>query len=280
MTAVQPEGFRPAAIIHLGAGHCRELDDYLATGAGRIVLVEANPAIVQVLHRRTSNLAHVEVIPTAVAETGGKALLTILNLPAFSSLRAPTGLRKLFPGLRPRGQVEVETTSPVDLIDAGRLDSDRENMLVIDVPGEEAVVLDVLRTSGRLDRFATIVLHCGKTALYEGGQDADVLLRALEKDGYDAVRIEDGTDPDRPGWVLRRNIHKIENQELRARVDELTRARDEQAKLAADRQARIDTLEATLPEMDERQRLLAEEMMRAEGQIDLIKDVLLREPGL
>ncbi|UJP04896.1 MAG: hypothetical protein LZF61_08560 [Nitrosomonas sp.] len=44
--------------------------------------------------------------------------------------------------------------------------------------------------------------------------------------------------------------------------------------------ARITQLEADGAELDTRQRLLNDEMTRAEAQIDLIKDVLLREPGL
>jgi hypothetical protein len=39
-------------------------------------------------------------------------------------------------------------------------------------------------------------------------------------------------------------------------------------------------LETQLPEMERRQQLMNEELIKAEGQIDLIKDLLLREPGL
>ncbi|MDH3465665.1 MAG: FkbM family methyltransferase [Gammaproteobacteria bacterium] len=75
-------------------------------------------------------------------------------------------------------------------------------------------------------------------------------------------------------------------------MERLTRARDEQAKLAQtkeaevdrltrllqDNQARIGHLESQLAEMAKRQILLNEEMVKAEGQIDVIKYVLLREP--
>ena len=79
-----------------------------------------------------------------------------------------------------------------------------------------------------------------------------------------------------------------------AEVASLAEARDEQSKLATQREAelkklqtqlqqqtaRITQFEAELPERDARQRLLNDEMTRAEAQIDLIKDLLLREPGL
>jgi hypothetical protein len=39
-------------------------------------------------------------------------------------------------------------------------------------------------------------------------------------------------------------------------------------------------LKAQYSESDARQRLLNDEMIKAEAQLELIKDVLLREPGL
>ena len=70
--------------------------------------------------------------------------------------------------------------------------------------------------------------------------------------------------------------------------------RDEQARLATERQAalatqeqdiasklhRLQQLEAENREHAVRQQMLQEEFIRAEAQIDLIKDLLLREPGL
>ena len=74
----------------------------------------------------------------------------------------------------------------------------------------------------------------------------------------------------------------------------LTAARDEQAKLATERQTalatqqqataskqqRLQQLDADNQEFAARQSMLQEELIKAEAQIDLIKDLLLREPGL
>ena len=74
----------------------------------------------------------------------------------------------------------------------------------------------------------------------------------------------------------------------------LTAARDEQAKLATERQTALVTtqqesetklqryqrMEADNQEHAMRQQMMQEELIRAEAQIDLIKDLLLREPGL
>jgi YD repeat-containing protein len=82
--------------------------------------------------------------------------------------------------------------------------------------------------------------------------------------------------------------------ERQSQIDALILAKDEQTRLVSDLQAqmeqanrarqekndRIAQLEAQLAEMDSRQRMFNEEMIKAEAQIDLIKDILLREPGL
>ena len=69
-------------------------------------------------------------------------------------------------------------------------------------------------------------------------------------------------------------------KERQSQIENLTRSRDEQVQKVQQHAQRLAQLEAERSEMDARQQLLSEEMIRAEAQIDLIKDVLLREPGL
>ena len=75
--------------------------------------------------------------------------------------------------------------------------------------------------------------------------------------------------------------------QLEKDVKALAQARDEQAKLATERQIQIASLQQQMEskrtsdaELSARQQLMHDELLRAEAQIDLIKDVLLREPGL
>ena len=75
--------------------------------------------------------------------------------------------------------------------------------------------------------------------------------------------------------------------QLESEKSALAGRHDEQAKLAAERlkqlneiQQQIQSRQAGEAELVARQQLMHEEMVRAEAQIDLIKDLLLREPGL
>lgn len=68
--------------------------------------------------------------------------------------------------------------------------------------------------------------------------------------------------------------------ELEKNLKNANAARFEQEKLATARQQRIDELESQVAEMQTRQTLVNDEIAKAEGQIELIKDVLLREQGI
>jgi FkbM family methyltransferase len=82
--------------------------------------------------------------------------------------------------------------------------------------------------------------------------------------------------------------------ELQKQVDQLSKARDEQKKLAhvkqleidklatllQETQSRIVQLDSQLAEKNVRERLLNEEMTKAENQLELLKDILLREAGI
>ena len=63
-------------------------------------------------------------------------------------------------------------------------------------------------------------------------------------------------------------------------ISQLTKAGYEQAKLFADLESKLADLELKLAERTQREKLLDQEMIKAEAQIDLIKDVLLRDPGI
>lgn len=88
---------------------------------------------------------------------------------------------------------------------------------------------------------------------------------------------------------LRQAADKFEQEraELKKSIEELAGQRDEQLRLAKDRirqneesQRKAQEREAAESELATRQQIIREEMVKAEAQLDLMKDILLREPGL
>lgn len=68
--------------------------------------------------------------------------------------------------------------------------------------------------------------------------------------------------------------------ERQEQLDQLTSQRDEARRRMQQQQDRLQALEAEGQETEMRQQLLQEELVKAEAQLELIKDLLLREPGL
>ena len=233
-----PPADRPRLILHLGAGEGGDLDAHLASGAAHVALVEPNPASLRRLRQRVAGRADVDVHPLAVAAETGRATLTVFNLTPLSSLRPPTELTTLFPGLRPVATPEVATTDMADLLallptpdpaldpgsDTGpAAPAGAREWLVIDTPGEEATVLDGLARAGAERRFDRIALHCGTTSHYAGSPTAEALRGRLEAVGYRLETVEE-TDPDRPCLIFRLDRARLENAALRKALAERTAA--------------------------------------------------------
>ncbi|MEO8332083.1 MAG: hypothetical protein ABI479_06585, partial [Gallionella sp.] len=60
-------------------------------------------------------------------------------------------------------------------------------------------------------------------------------------------------------------------------IQQLTVERDQKSKMLAESQQKFSDFEQQRGELEHRQRLLDEEMIKAEAQLDLIKDILIRE---
>ena len=90
-------------LVHLGAGRCSELDDYLALHPRQLFLVEADPKLVEELQCRTEDLKPVQVICIAVAGQPGPATFQRINLPEVNSLHRASSLLELIPRAKDSG---------------------------------------------------------------------------------------------------------------------------------------------------------------------------------
>lgn len=200
-------------IVHIGAGRCEELPTYLATSAKRIILVEPNARLAAELRTRCNNEPRVSILAVAVSNTVTDNELTEYNLPDANSLYPPTGLRKLFPGLRMMGQQSVRTITGEDLLKECELTSD-QNALIIQAPGAELGILESMTESGGIDQFSYLAVTCAEISLYASASDSNAVLKILQEQGFDLVR-RDNTDPDWPILILHHN-------ELKQKLADLT----------------------------------------------------------
>lgn len=271
---------KPDVILHIGAGMCSELDRWLTTGAKRVVLFEPNPERARALVANAGENKRIEVAQKAVAGESGQLRLNLFNLPALSSLREPTGLLGLFPGLHTEREVEVDAITPTELIETTQLAPDSNHWLIIDTPGEEAAIVNALHAADQLPRFNRVILHCGTEPLYNDNPPAATLLDQLQEAGYD-IEQQDDTDPDRPCWLLHRNPVRLENEALRQRIAELEQQTKELAEARDKATASAKRAEEDLAKRDnEIQKLKTKLSRQSEDVVKLRESVERGEASL
>lgn len=247
------------AVLHLGAGRAHELADYLRLNSSRVVLVEPNPRLATELRMAARDAAAVEVVEAAVAATSGEAPLQVLNKSEESSLRRPTHLLRRFPNLRVVRTDVVQTTTLSQLVERLALDADGNNLLVLELQGEELSVLSSTPEKV-LQKFAWIATRSSDEVLYEDGAqlaDLDALLREC---GFAREAPETGT-MGRPfeEVLYRRDARQIGLADLRSQllrrdqdIHSLRQSLDSQIRLVADQQAEIERLSAERDEQAHR----------------------------
>ncbi len=206
MTAAAPQF---DAVLLIGAGKGEEVQGWLDSGTKRIMLIEPNPACTPALTQLCAGSDRVEHIEAAVAGQDGEALLRVFNLSRHSSLRSPSALMDLLPGLRQVSLVPVATVSVTSLLD--RLGAvEGAFLLVLDAPGTELDILQSFKQAGALERLNGLDLICAEEPLYHGAVGRPALQAWVEDAGFVITALDD-SDPDWPRLSFRidQNARKI-----------------------------------------------------------------------
>ena len=241
----------PDVVVHLGAGLCRELDLWRASGARRIVLVEPHPELLPELQRRIRPGDSAEILALAVSADAGREPMHLLNFALLSSLRTPTGLFRILPGLIQTDRAMVETISVDELMGNLDLNGDGEHWLVIDTPGVEAAILDQLQRSGRLHAFSRIFLSAGVEPLYEGSESVAALLERLEHLGYANAGRPDNSDSDWPRYHLVLDRLALECGKLRQELKQAQELAGQEAERARQLAAELEASKKELTALQE-----------------------------
>ena len=278
-------------IVHFGAGQGDDLAAYLAAVPTGILLVEPDEDALDVLLPKSEGQALVRVLAGAVA-TGQDDTVTLrrFTLPGLSSLRAPTHLQRLYPGLKELPSQNVTRYDPVSLVRDLSLNDAACHILVIEACGAAMELLAALAGADLLAQFDRVVVQEGLEPLYDGSTSLDEIQFWLGQRRFTGV-LRDTSDPDCPHLRADhdRTAERLEVLEhARAEAElQLAAARTEIAALASARDAAITERDAARENAAEtskkdsfRLAMLRDEMLRSEGQITLIRDLLLRGQNL
>lgn len=193
-------------VLHIGAGLCDALPDYLAAGSDAVMLVEPDPDTALILRAQTTAYPHVSVRENAVSANTEKQLLHRFSFANLNSLRTPIGLMNLFPGLDSFGQHPVQVLDPADFVRALNLPDTANHMLVLEAPGEAMGILQALDAAGLLDGFRYLRICEGREALYEGATPLADIRTWLATRFFDKDSVYDESDPGQPVLSLTYNL--------------------------------------------------------------------------
>lgn len=164
----------------------------------RVIIIDPKPEI------SLPQGLQVEHVKAALAKADGEAEMTVYSIVGLRSFSPPTeALKDIFPGLRDLHKKMVPVISVSSLLEQlGPLDGPLR--FWIDMPGEEASLLDTLQEAGLLERAEDLVIRCGVESFFEAAEDCATLKNRLAREAFDLVETDE-RDPDWPDLRLRAN---------------------------------------------------------------------------
>lgn len=193
-----------AHVVHIGAGAGEGVPAWREAGAKTITLIEGDPGIAELLEAQVGADDGVRVVQAVVSGDLRERAFRRMNFPDLNSLRAPTGLKELFPGLKTLSKELVQPVdparliAPLDLPDAGA--ENGTNLLVIEAPGEALGILKALAAADLLLRFDMIHLTEAREPLYNKAPPAADILSYLLEAGFSGAFEDNPDDPEMP-WL-------------------------------------------------------------------------------
>jgi len=215
---------KPATVVHLGAGSCKEYDLYKNLDAGRIIFVEPDKKLAAKAKEKFKNSSHVKVIEHAVAVEDGRQTLNVISNPRFSSLLQPAGLLDFYPNITVTDRIEIDAVTLDQLCELESIDDQANNLMVAELQGiEKEVFPSAAKTT--LHKFKWIVIRSSEHKLYEPfsyPRQKD-LKSAMQEAGYVVFNLEEEASP-HTNMVCIRNDDGIENTLLKQREQDLNKS--------------------------------------------------------
>jgi hypothetical protein len=182
-------------LVWLGAGTAHEPKGLLAT-ADYVTLVDTRESACTLLAPLGSE--NVSVKQLLLTSDGVDHEFTEYNLVEFSSIQPIDGLKTLFPGIKAVKSEPIKSTKITSFIKGLQL-NDQNNLLVVDIPDINLMLLNALHESGLLNNFCEIYIQTSRIPLYANAATHKEINEFLEKHGY-ILNNTTGTDPDLP-WL-------------------------------------------------------------------------------
>ena len=230
-------------VVHIGAGSGAVLECYAALKPARVILLEGDADTAAELLRSAAQCPWAEVLAHPVGVTGCPLEWHRYNLRRLNGPLQSGALHSFYPRLR---MVESRTVNARALTDvlaqvqvatgAGGI-----NVLVLDVPGQEAALLDSL-PHGELIKFDAVLLCGSREVLPAWGATAEQAVHRLQRACFDTVAAEFDQEPLWPVTLLRFNPQRHQTELLEQRLSVQLAALDAANEALKDLQAHLDAV--------------------------------------
>lgn len=271
-------------VVHVGAGICKEFEYYERCNPTKLLLVDADKEACAELKEKTAHMKNCEVLNNGVSAANQQLTLYSYNNSRLNSSLAPQLLADYFPGIETFNQQTISSITLGNLLDNIKLsssaDSGKLNVLILDVLGCEIDLIKSAETeifscfeyvviyslepenlaetcrSNALQRFKIVQLNSyppfSEIVLFNNS--AEYMLDQAERDYSDKLsKLEENNDK-----AALQQKASLENELLEVK-------------------RRLESEEEKNKELIYRQELLGLELLRYESQLELVKDLVLRE---
>jgi FkbM family methyltransferase len=264
LNSISPEPYD--CVVHVGAGCDAAAQHYAVLQPKHLVLIEADPDAYAALAERFKESSDVTVIQALVGATAADITFHRYTLP---SLNAPLGMGRLgeiYPRIEETEAVPLQARLLHEMV--GEIQLGVRNLLVLDIPGQEAAIFRTLPPEV-LDRFGNLIAITAAQAWQEDTESAQTTLNTLKESHFELVR-ESGDDPAWPQFLLQHDSAKAalkKELEHRARLlvtkaTQIHQQTEQIAALTTERDAlaaRVSSLESENSDLATRHTSLATE---------------------
>lgn len=177
----------PSGVVHVGAHEGEELGEYRRMGLGRILFIEANPAVFARLAARCVAEPGVILVNCAISDRAGLVRLHVTSADQSSSILPIARSRDYYPGIVEESVREVEGKTLDRLLRELGLEPSAFTLLNLDIQGAELLALK--GGGGLLRHIEAVNVEVNFKELYQGCAEIEDIDDHLAARGFRRVAI-------------------------------------------------------------------------------------------
>ncbi|MCT7970702.1 FkbM family methyltransferase [Laspinema olomoucense] len=192
---LEKHSINPQGVIHVGANEGEELKTYQKLGIKKVLFIEANPAVFQILKANLSGVPNLIGVNCAISNVNGTATLHVTSMDAASSILPLKRVKEYYPEIQETYQIPVQCKTLDTLLEELGLNPADFNLLNLDIQGAEFLALQGAKNL--LQHIEAINTEVNYEELYEGTQLIDKIDELLAESDFERVAT---VTPYHPSW--------------------------------------------------------------------------------